>query len=125
MVIHVNLSPPIPALVDTGSSDLMLPIGLARKLGLPIGNLTPAKFANGQLTQVPTVMADVNFAGLQLANVACGIGPDEVPLLVGMNVLRYFDMNVRDGRARFTLNDEAVTNELQAYVSSKADDEEE
>lgn len=117
-------SPAIPALLDTGSTDLMVPIGLARTLELPIGDLAPARFANGQLTQVPTIRADINFNGLQLANVECGIGPDEVPLLVGMNILRYFDVRICDGHAQFTVNENIVSDELEAFAKPRVDEEE-
>ncbi len=90
---------PVVFLLDTGATDVSVPAGLARRLGLEAGAQARARTANGVITTYRTVLERVNLGAIELRGVRAHINPgmagDEV--LLGMSFLRDLDFSQRDG----------------------------
>jgi aspartyl protease family protein len=90
---------PAVFLVDTGATDVALPLGLARQLGLALGTPRLSRTANGDVTTWPTVLDSVDLAGLELRGVRASVLPNMpgAQVLLGMSYLKRFELIQRDG----------------------------
>jgi aspartyl protease family protein len=90
---------PVRFLVDTGATDVALPLELARRLGLPLGAARISRTANGNVRVWGTRLGSVDLGGLRLSDVRASVLPnmpgDEV--LLGMSYLKHFELIQRDG----------------------------
>ena len=90
---------PVVFLVDTGATDVSIPDGLARRLGLRRGAPQAARTANGTVTTWRTRLDSVELGNIAIDGVRASINPgmegDEV--LLGMSFLRQLDL-VQRGR---------------------------
>lgn len=87
-------------LVDTGATDVVLPEGLARKLGLPRGPASIANTANGRIEVYSTVIEEIVIGGIVLRKVKASINPamaSDEPVLLGMSALKNIEWRQRDG----------------------------
>jgi aspartyl protease family protein len=86
-------------LLDTGATDVSVPGGLARRLGLRAGSPRQARTANGVVTVYDTRLAEVDLGGIRLRDVRASVNPhmggEEV--LLGMSFLRHLEL-VQRGR---------------------------
>lgn len=86
-------------LVDTGATDVALPLGVARRLGVPLGPPRIGRTANGDVEVWSTRLASVDLGGLTASQVDASVLPnmagDEV--LLGLSFLKRFELVVRDG----------------------------
>ena len=86
-------------LIDTGASEISLPVNVANRLNLDRGRSYPVTTANGQVTVHSTRLETVSIGPFTLKNVSAHINPGmngEVALL-GMSFLRHFEMIQRAG----------------------------
>jgi aspartyl protease family protein len=85
---------PVVFLVDTGSSEVALPLAVARRLNLRLGVPRIAKTANGNVRIWSTWLESVDLGGLKVrgvqASVLPGMGGEEV--LLGMSYLKRFEL---------------------------------
>jgi aspartyl protease family protein len=85
---------PVVFLVDTGSSEVALPLAVARRLNLRLGVPRIAKTANGNVRIWSTWLESVDLGGLKArgvqASVLPGMGGEEV--LLGMSYLKRFEL---------------------------------
>ncbi len=93
---------PVEFLVDTGATDVAVPLELAQSLGLKAGAPFQAQTANGITLAYATRLDRVNLGGLEAHDVAGTLianpGSDEV--LLGMSFLSRCDLSMRDGKMR-------------------------
>jgi aspartyl protease family protein len=85
---------PVVFLVDTGATDVALPLAVARRLGLFLRAGGMSKTANGNVRTWKTRLDSVDLGGLALRGVSASVLPnmpgDEV--LLGMSYLKRFEL---------------------------------
>ncbi|MDD5388045.1 MAG: TIGR02281 family clan AA aspartic protease [Gallionellaceae bacterium] len=90
---------PVDFLVDTGATQVAIPLGLARTMALRGGQAFQAQTASGVTLAYATRLDSVSLGGLQAHDVAGTLianeGADEV--LLGMSFLSRFDISIRAG----------------------------
>ena len=95
---HIN-GEPVVFLIDTGATDVALPIDLARHLGLRLGAGRLARTANGDVQTWSAVLDEVDLGGLKAHRVRASVLPnmpgDQV--LLGMSYLKGYELIQRDG----------------------------
>lgn len=88
---------PVVFLLDTGASDISVPEGLARQIGLKRGAAMQYQTANGMITVYATTLETVDLGGIVLQHVRASINPnmqdDEV--LLGMSFLKHLEFTQR------------------------------
>ncbi|MCU0833274.1 MAG: TIGR02281 family clan AA aspartic protease [Chromatiaceae bacterium] len=87
-------------LIDTGATDVALPLPLARRLGLTLGEERIARTANGTVRTWTTRLDSVDVGGLTARDVRASVLPN-MPgeeVLLGMSYLKRFELIQRDGR---------------------------
>jgi aspartyl protease family protein len=86
---------PVVFLVDTGATDVSVPAGLAKRIGLERGPPMEARTANGTVTTYLTTLNRVQLGDIVIDRVRASINPgmqgNEV--LLGMSFLRQLDLN--------------------------------
>ena len=86
-------------MIDTGATDVALPLDLARRLGLRLGAGRMARTANGDVQTWSAVLEAVDLGGLMAHRVRASILPN-MPgnqVLLGMSYLKRFELLQRDG----------------------------
>lgn len=80
-------------LVDTGASDVAIPAGVARRLGLRPGRPVTYHTANGAVTAYRTTIDDLRLGSIQQRNVAASINPNMGgnSILLGMSFLKHLE----------------------------------
>lgn len=90
---------PVNFLVDTGATQVAIPLHLATRMGLRPGRAFQAQTANGIVLAHAARLERVSLGGLETFDVAGTLisnpGSDEV--LLGMSFLARFDVAIRDG----------------------------
>jgi len=90
---------PVDFLVDTGATQVAIPLGMARAMGLRAGKAFQAQTASGLTLAYATRLDSVSLGGLEARNVAGTLianeGAEEI--LLGMSFLSRFDISIRDG----------------------------
>lgn len=86
-------------LLDTGATDVALPLGVARRLGLPLGPRRIGRTANGDVQVWSTRLDSVELGGLRARRVSASVLPNMSgeDVLLGMSFLKRFDLSARDG----------------------------
>jgi len=84
---------PAEFLVDTGASDVVVPLALARSLELPFGREARAMTANGLTTIYATTIASIRIGAIELHDVRASINTGVQPggILLGMSALKQID----------------------------------
>ena len=85
---------PVIFLVDTGATDVALPLSLARRLGLTLGAERMSKTANGNVRTWSTRLDSVGLGGLTARGVSAAVMPN-MPgeeVLLGMSFLKRFEL---------------------------------
>lgn len=80
---------PVTFLLDTGATDVAIPIAIASKAGLEPGFATRASTANGVITVYSTQINELSFGNITLNNVNASITPSMggETILLGMSAL--------------------------------------
>jgi aspartyl protease family protein len=90
---------PVRFLLDTGASDVNVPIRIARRLELELGAPLSAQTANGTITVYATRIEEISLGPLSLRGVKASVNPkmhgDEV--LLGMSFLRHLEFEQKQG----------------------------
>ncbi len=86
---------PVVFMLDTGASDVSIPLAVAEKLGLEKGPPLMYQTANGTVRAWQTVIGEITLGDLRVGPVRASINPadqgDEV--LLGMSFLKHLDFN--------------------------------
>ena len=87
-------------LVDTGATMTAIPARLQQPLGLRAGPATSVSTANGVTTAYLTRLEQMALGDIELHDVNASIvqGMDVDEVLLGMNVLKHFELVQRDGQ---------------------------
>jgi aspartyl protease family protein len=88
---------PVVFLLDTGASDISVPAGLARQIGLKRGPAMRYQTANGAITVYATTLAKVDLGGIVLQQVRASINPnmEDDEVLLGMSFLKQLEFTQR------------------------------
>ena len=86
-------------LLDTGATEISIPVNVANRLNLIRGRGYPVSTANGQVTVYSTQLDTVSIGPFMLKNVSAHINPgmNGNVALLGMSFLRHFEMIQRSG----------------------------
>jgi len=81
---------PVVFLLDTGATDVVIPLKLAQKIGLQQGSARIASTANGNVRVYQTRLDSVEIGQIKLNSVSASINPgmDNSVVLLGMSALR-------------------------------------
>lgn len=89
---------PVPMLLDTGATSVVVPVDLAERIGLKRGPQVPVETANGRAEVWLTRIDDLRLGTLQFRNVRAAIAPGlEGQVLLGMSALGSVEMNQSGG----------------------------
>ncbi len=93
---------PVDFLIDTGATQVAIPLEPARAMNLRAGRAFQAQTANGLALAYATRLDSVSLGGLQARDVAGTImaNPGTEEVLLGMSFLSRFDIAIRDGEMR-------------------------
>jgi aspartyl protease family protein len=93
---------PVDFLVDTGATQVAIPMALAQAIGLRAGRAYQAQTANGLALAYATRLDSVSLGGLEAPAVAGTIIANEGvgEVLLGMSFLSRFDIRISDGEMR-------------------------
>ncbi|MBP6734307.1 MAG: TIGR02281 family clan AA aspartic protease [Chromatiaceae bacterium] len=90
---------PVVFMIDTGATDVALPLDLAKSLDLRLGAARISRTANGDVQTWAALLDEVDLGGLAAQRVRASVLPnmpgDQV--LLGMSYLKRFEMIQRDG----------------------------
>ncbi len=88
---------PVEFMLDTGASDVSIPDGVARRVGLKRGVEKYYETANGTITAYATSLDSVGLGGLKLRRVRASINPhmEGETILLGMSVLKQLEFTQR------------------------------
>jgi aspartyl protease family protein len=77
-------------LLDTGATDVVIPIGLANELGLQSGYKSQAMTANGPIVVYATVLNQLSIGQINLTDIRASINPEMHTrgILLGMSALK-------------------------------------
>ena len=91
---------PVVFLLDTGASDISVPEGLAREIGLKRGPAMRYQTANGMITVYTTTLTKVDLGGIVLQQVRASINPNMQgnEVLLGMSFLKHLEFTQRGDR---------------------------
>jgi len=84
---------PVVFLLDTGATDVALPLRVARRLSVPLGAARMAKTANGNIRIWSTRLGSVDLGGLTARRVQASVLPNMLgeEVLLGMSYLKRFE----------------------------------
>jgi len=85
---------PVVFLVDTGATDVALPLSLARRLGLVLRPGGVSQTANGRVETWSTRLATVDLGGIVARNVRASVLPNMIgdEVLLGMSYLKQLEL---------------------------------
>ena len=86
---------PVVFMVDTGASDISIPDGVARRLGLKRGRQLTYQTAKGPAMVYSTVLSGVSLGPISLKEVRASINPnvDGDEILLGMSFLKHIEFS--------------------------------
>jgi aspartyl protease family protein len=90
---------PVIFLVDTGATDVALPLSEARRLRLRLGAQSISRTANGDVPTWSTTLDSVDLGGLRASKVRASVAPGMAghEVLLGMSYLQRFELIQRAG----------------------------
>lgn len=87
----------VELMLDTGASDVSVPVSVAQELGLVRGAPRQYRTANGLVTAYATTLDRLRIGPIVVSNVRASINPGLTgeQILLGMSVLRHVDFSQR------------------------------
>ena len=86
-------------IVDTGATTTSIPGELVEKLGLTRGPAYQVNTANGVATAYATQLDQLAIGAIEFRDIDASINPNmETEVLLGMNILRHFELVQRDNQ---------------------------
>lgn len=83
---------PMPFLIDTGATKTVIPSAMARRAGLPFGDIVQSNTAGGTVANRATQITQVVLGNAVIKNLDAHINDHLDEVLIGMNTLKYFQM---------------------------------
>ena len=86
---------PVKFMLDTGATDVSIPVSVANRLGLKRGRQVSYQTANGRIIAWQTVADEIRLGPLRLGPVRASINPNvkNDSVLLGMSFLKQLDFN--------------------------------
>ena len=86
---------PVEFMLDTGASDVSIPLSVAEKIGLQKGRPVTYQTANGSIRAWQTVVDEIRLGGLRVGPVRASINPHvrDTGILLGMSFLKHLDFS--------------------------------
>ena len=86
---------PVEFMLDTGASDVSIPLPVAEELGLKKGRTVTYQTANGPIQAWQTVIDEIRLGELRVGPVRASINPNvaDTGILLGMSFLRHLDFS--------------------------------
>ena len=86
---------PVEFMLDTGASDVSIPLSVAEDLGLQKGQPVTYQTANGTIRAWQTVVDEIRLGGLRVGPVRASINPHvtNTSILLGMSFLKHLDFS--------------------------------
>lgn len=88
---------PVKLLLDTGATDVVVPLSLANQLALSKGRAATARTANGNITVYQTVIPKLTIDGMVFTNLRASLNPamsENDAILLGMSALKQVDISI-------------------------------
>ncbi|CAK0746117.1 aspartyl protease family protein [Gammaproteobacteria bacterium] len=85
----------MPFLIDTGASDVTIPIEMAKAANLPITGTKKFWTANGDITDKTTNIRELKLGNAVLKNVEGSMNRSMKEILMGMSALKHFNMEIK------------------------------
>ena len=84
-------------LLDTGASDVAIPLDVARRIGLEGSQPIRYQTANGTVTGFRTLLDRISLGNIELVNIRGGINPSmqDQYILLGMSFLKHLEFTQR------------------------------
>jgi aspartyl protease family protein len=84
---------PVVFMLDTGATDISIPVNVARRLGLEAGRPLTYQTANGPAVNYATQLDSVSLGDITLHNLPASINPnvDQDDVLLGMSFLKHLE----------------------------------
>ncbi len=101
----------MPFMIDTGATMTTVPMKLAARAKLAVGEQVETKTAGGKVFAKSTTINSLKFGAWELHHVAAHLNPNLEQGLIGMNVLKYFRMTQAEGRLTLILNEALLAKE--------------
>lgn len=88
---------PVVFMLDTGASDISIPLAVARRLGLPKGRPVTYQTANGPAVNYATRLDSVTLGSITLTDLPASINPNvkDMDVLLGMSFLKHLEFSQR------------------------------
>lgn len=85
---------PVTFLLDTGATDVSVPLAVAERVGLEAGPQRRYQTANGPITTYTTRLASVRVGEIELKRIRAHINPamQQEEVLLGMSFLKHLEM---------------------------------
>ncbi|CAH0991361.1 hypothetical protein SIN8267_01464 [Sinobacterium norvegicum] len=87
----------VKLLLDTGATDVVVPLKLAKVLALSKGRAGTARTANGNITVYQTIIPKLTIDGLVFRNLRASLNPamtEDDAILLGMSALKQVDIAI-------------------------------
>ncbi len=86
---------PVEFMLDTGATDVSIPVAIADRLGLQRGRAMSYRTANGTITAWQTIADEVQLGPLTLGPIRASINPHDKSnaILLGMSFLKHLDFS--------------------------------
>jgi clan AA aspartic protease (TIGR02281 family) len=102
-----------PFLIDTGASDVLVPLGVAKQLGIDTGAARTKRYAtaNGVVEHPVVTLRSVSLGGARVENVPASVSPNMNVGLLGLSFFNHFTYNIdaAQGIVTLTRNDLAAS----------------
>lgn len=95
---------PVRFMIDTGATYTVIPNKIAVMLGLPVGSNVQTKTAGGLVQDKATNLQSLKIGHIEIRDAYAVINDHIDEMLIGMNMLRLFQINQSNGRMILTFN---------------------
>jgi clan AA aspartic protease (TIGR02281 family) len=98
MIVNVRLNDDViaPFVIDTGATDVVIPVGVAKKLGVNLDTARTQQYrtANGLVESEVIVLESVDLGGARIQNVPASVSKSMSIGLLGLSYFNHFRYNV-------------------------------
>jgi clan AA aspartic protease (TIGR02281 family) len=110
VAVRLNDDLTVPFLIDTGATDVVLPIGVARKLGLNLDSARTQYYrtANGTVESQVVTLDSVDLGGARVENVPASVSKSMSVGLLGLSYFNHFRYRIDPVAGIVTLEDNGM-----------------
>lgn len=110
VAVRLNDDLTVPFLIDTGATDVVLPIGVARQLGLKLDSARTQYYrtANGTVESQVVTLDSVDLGGARVENVPASVSKSMSVGLLGLSYFNHFRYRIDPEAGIVTLEDNGM-----------------